>query len=120
MYPISSPGKVPLSCSLILHNIAYSTALTEAEQEPDFKTRATRERLHSENTLRHPMITHTIYSYLIPFISSQNQYTPTNFVGRGYNFIAQGYNYKSMNLTKPRIYVNGYITTFASNMKVLA
>ena len=41
------------------------------------------------------MITHSINSYMIPFISSQN-------------YSVQGYNYKSMNLTKPRIYVKGY------------
>ena len=42
------------------------------------------------------MITHTINSYLIPFISSQN-------------YIMWGYNYKSIDLTKPGIYVKDYI-----------
>ena len=41
------------------------------------------------------MITHTIDSYRIPFIPSQNN-------------IVWGYNHKFVNVTKPRTYVKGY------------
>ena len=41
------------------------------------------------------MITHTIITYLISFIPTEN-------------YIVQGFNYKCMILTKPTIYVKGY------------
>ena len=44
---------------------------------------------------RHPMITHNISSYPIPFISIEN-------------YIVRSYNYKSMNLTQLKTYVKGY------------
>ena len=43
------------------------------------------------------MITHTIWSYQISFILGQS-------------YVVQGYDYKSMNLTKPKMYdINNYI-----------
>ena len=49
------------------------------------------------------MITHTMYSYLIPLISSQN-------------YIVRRCKYKAMNLIKPKIYVKGY-TNYHIRMK---
>ena len=85
------PPRIQYGCTWLSVNIPWPMIIATSVTTTATRTSAFWEYPH------HPTTPHTITSYRMPFIPSQN-----------YTVHVQGYNYKSMNLTKPGTYVKGY------------